>query len=245
MFGWWPRLLVDFIFPTVGRNEAPMRETSTRSVACVCSFCERPIGECLAGAQAQSTAEACWQKQYYNRKIGAVNLKPGNLVLVKADVWKGKRKIKDRWDEEAWEVLWQITADVPSYKVTNQHGWSQVLHQNWLLLIVSEVGVPLCMGNCHTWDRCTSPTPCKTTSSRGDEERMPQEKNAKAVTWWPTSKASLGLKNGKLQLGSWDVDWSIHQGWVKTTGKVIWLQTSGGTHMWGRGMTSIPIDAGG
>ena len=31
-----------------------------------------------------------------NRKIGAVNLKPGNLVLVKADAWKGKRKIKDR-----------------------------------------------------------------------------------------------------------------------------------------------------
>ena len=26
-----------------------------------------------------------------------MNLKPGNLVLVKADAWKGKRKIKDRW----------------------------------------------------------------------------------------------------------------------------------------------------
>ena len=34
-----------------------------------------------------------------------VNLKPGDLVLVKADAWKGKRKIKDRWDEETWEVL--------------------------------------------------------------------------------------------------------------------------------------------
>ena len=73
-------------------------------------------------------------------------------------------------------------ADVPSYKVMNQHGQSQVLHQNWLLLVASEVGVPLCMGNHHTWDRCTSPTPCKTTSSGGDEERMPQEKHGKAVT---------------------------------------------------------------
>ena len=35
-------------------------------------------------------------KWYYNRKIGAVNLKPGDLVLVKVDAWKGKRKIKDR-----------------------------------------------------------------------------------------------------------------------------------------------------
>ena len=73
-------------------------------------------------------------------------------------------------------------ADVPSYKVMNQHGWSQVLHPNWLFLIVSEVGVPLCMGNGHTQDRCTSPTPCKTTSSGGDEAMMPQGKDGKAVT---------------------------------------------------------------
>ena len=79
-----------------------------------------------------------------------MNLKPGDLVLVKADAWKGKRKIKDRWDEETWEVSQQIMADVPSYKVTNQHRCSRVLHQNWLLLIVSEVGIPLCMGNHHT-----------------------------------------------------------------------------------------------
>ena len=78
----------------------------------------------LREAQAQLTAEACQQKQYYNRKIGAVNLKPGDLVLVKADAWKGKRKIKDRWDEETWEVSQQIAADMPSYKVTNQRGRS-------------------------------------------------------------------------------------------------------------------------
>ena len=74
----------------------------------------------LREAWAQSTAEACRQKWYYDRKVGAVNLKPGDLVLVKADAWKGKRKIKDQWDEETWEVSWQIVADVPSYKVTNQ-----------------------------------------------------------------------------------------------------------------------------
>ena len=36
-------------------------------------------------AQAQSIVEAHRQKWYYDRKIGAVNLKPGNLVLLKAD----------------------------------------------------------------------------------------------------------------------------------------------------------------
>ena len=69
------------------------------------------------GAKTQSTAEACQQKWYYNQKIGAVNLKPDDLVLVKADAFKGKRKIKDRWEEDMWEVVHQITTDIPSYKV--------------------------------------------------------------------------------------------------------------------------------
>ena len=64
------------------------------------------------------TEMVLWQKNRH------VNLKPGNLVLVKVDAWKGKRKIKDRWEEETWEVVQQIAADVPSYKVTNQHGQS-------------------------------------------------------------------------------------------------------------------------
>ena len=71
-------------------------------------------------------AEVHQQKWYYDRKIGTVNLKPGDLV--KADAFKGKRKIKDRWEEDTWEVVHQITTDVPSYEVTNQHGKSHVLH---------------------------------------------------------------------------------------------------------------------
>ena len=165
------------------------------------------VGDRLRSAlwevQAQSTMETHQQKWYYDRKIGAVNLKPGDLVLVKADAWKGKRKIKDRWEEETWEVVHQIAADVPLYKVMNQHRQSRVLHWNWLLLIMSEVGIPLCIRSCHTWDRCTSPSPCKTTSARGDEKRMPQEKNGKGVTQQPTNKASLGWKNGKLCLILW------------------------------------------
>ena len=200
MFGQQPRLLVNFIFPTIGSNEAPTRKASTRSVDMYVASVRDRLRSTLWEVQAQSTMEACWQKQYYDRQIGAVNLKPGDLVLVKVDAWKGKRKIKDRWEEETWEVVHQIAADVPSYEVTNQHRWSWVLHQNWLLLIVSGVGIPLCMGSHHIQDRCTSPTPCKTISVGGDEKRMPQEKNGKAVTWWPTSKASLGGKMGSCGL---------------------------------------------
>ena len=161
MFRHRPRVPVNFVFPTIGSNETPMREASAKLVDVYIASVQDRLRTTLQEAQAYSMAEACQQKQYYDRKIGAVNLKPGNLILVKADAFKGKRKIKDRWEEETWEVVHQIATDIPSYEVTNQHGGSWVLHQNQLLLIASEVGIPLCMGSCHAQDRCTSPTPCK------------------------------------------------------------------------------------
>ena len=83
-----------------------MREASTRNVDVYVASVRDQLRIALQQeVQAQLTAEACQQKWYYDRKIGAMNLKPGDLVLVKADAWKGKRKIKDRWDEETWEVL--------------------------------------------------------------------------------------------------------------------------------------------
>ena len=59
-----------------------------------------------------------------------MDLKTGYLVLVKADAFKGKRKIKDRWEDEPHEVVHQIMTDVPLYKVTDQHGQSDILHCN-------------------------------------------------------------------------------------------------------------------
>ena len=101
-----------------------MREAPTKHVDVYVASVRDRLRTALQKAQAQSTAEACQQKWYYNRKIGTMNLKPGDLVLVKADAWKGKRKIKDRWEEETWEVVHQIAADVPSYEVMNQCGQS-------------------------------------------------------------------------------------------------------------------------
>ena len=77
-----------------------MREVSPKHVDEYVASVQERLRTALWEAQAQSTVEACQQKQYYNRKIGAVKLKPGNLVQVKADAFKGKRKIKDRWEED-------------------------------------------------------------------------------------------------------------------------------------------------
>ena len=71
----------------------------------------------LQEAQAQSMAEAQRQKWYYDQKIGTVGLKPGDLILVKADAFQGKRKIMDRWEDKPHKVVHQIATDIPSYEV--------------------------------------------------------------------------------------------------------------------------------
>ena len=105
-----------------------MREASAKHVDEYIASVQDQLRTALQEVQTQSTAEGHQQKWYYDHKIGTMNLKPGNLVLVKAATFKGKRKIKDRWEEETCEVVHQITTDIPSYEVTDQHGQSHILH---------------------------------------------------------------------------------------------------------------------
>ena len=70
-----------------------MREASISHVdKYIASICDR-LRTALWEAQAQSMAEVCQQKQYYERKIDMVSLKSGDLILVMADAFKGGRKI--------------------------------------------------------------------------------------------------------------------------------------------------------
>ena len=150
-----------------------MRGTSTKHVNEYVATVHDQLRAALWEAQAQSTAEAQRQKQYYDQKICAMNLKPGNLVLVKADAFQRKRKIKDWWEDGPHELVFQIVTDVPSYKVMDQCGQSCILHCNRLLLITSETGVALCVGVCQAQDRCTSPTPVQPTPKGSDSENTP------------------------------------------------------------------------
>ena len=93
-----------------------MREASIKHVDKYVASVWNRLRTTLWEVQAQSTVEAHQQKWYYERKIGTVNLKPGKLVLAKADAFKGKRKIKDACEEETWEVVHQIMMDSPLTK---------------------------------------------------------------------------------------------------------------------------------
>ena len=132
-----------------------------------------------------------------------MDLKPGNLVLMKADAFKGKRKIEDRWEDEPHKVVHQIVTDIPLFKVMDQCRQSHVLHCNQLLPIMSEVGIPLCLGVCQAQDRCTSPTSHKPTSRGSDSEIMPQVNDGLMSTQYQASETSLGWINWKLWLLPW------------------------------------------
>ena len=202
MFGRWPRLLVDSVFPTIGSNEPPWERPLLGVWMWMQLLWEIDWGVSCRRHRPNQPWKACWQKWYYNRKIGAVKLKPGDLVLVKMDAWKGKRKIKDRWEEETSEVVHQIAADIPSYKVMNQHDGHESSTETSFFSSCQRLAFPCGMAT--IIQRTGVPTiPWKTTSFRDDEKRMSQEKNGKVVTWWSTSKASLGWKNGKLWLIPW------------------------------------------
>ena len=55
---------IDFVFPTIGSNEAPMREASAKHVdVYVASVWDR-LRTALQEVQAQSKVKACQQKQY-------------------------------------------------------------------------------------------------------------------------------------------------------------------------------------
>ena len=136
-----------------------MRGTSAKCVDEYVATVHDWLRATLWEAQAQSMAEGQQQKWYYDQKIDTVDLKPDDQVLVKAAAFKGRRKIKDRWEDEKCEVVHQIITDIPSYEVMDQCGQSCIIHWNWLLLIMSETGIPFCVGVHHAWDRCTSPTP--------------------------------------------------------------------------------------
>ena len=81
--------------------------------------------------QVQSTIEAERQMQYYDHKANAIPLEPGDLVLAKANAYRGQRKVKDQWEEEPYEVECRTVEGFPSYLMKiQQTGCSQVLHWN-------------------------------------------------------------------------------------------------------------------
>ena len=102
IFGHQPCLPIDFYLPMIrGTNE---HQHVDNYIAKLCEW----LWEAFKEAQVQSTSEAQRQKQSYDRNANAILLEPGDLVLAKADSYRGRRKVKDQWVEEPYEVEHQV-----------------------------------------------------------------------------------------------------------------------------------------
>ena len=65
--------------------------------------------------------EARRYKRVYDRPAGAVELRPGDKVLVRLDAYRGqRRKLKNQWGSELHMVVCRVVDGVPAYVIV-QH----------------------------------------------------------------------------------------------------------------------------
>ena len=76
-----------------------------------------------------------WQKWYYDKATSTVQLILGDVVLMKLDMFQGKKKAKDRWSEAVYVVIGQVRNDIPMYEVRDDGENVKVTHRNRLFLV--------------------------------------------------------------------------------------------------------------
>ena len=139
MFGRRPRLPIDLLFP--------MHQTQmlTRTIDEYVASLYDHLQESLAIAQDCAIKEAQRQKRLYDRKVGAVELRLGDHVLVHLDAFRGqRRKLKNRWGDDIHTVVTRMADGIPAYVVKNNRtGKKKVVHWARLLLWLADYGEPV------------------------------------------------------------------------------------------------------
>ena len=193
MFGRCPHLPVDYYFPTVSAYE--------------CSHCmpayvmevRRHFKEAYTEAHLQTNCEAKKQKCYYDRATSTVQLVPGDVVLMKNDMYQGKWKVKDQWSETEYVVVCQVTDGIPAYEVKDEVGNIKTIHSNWLFLVATpmEAVTPLGASTSILEENVVQST-CVEHTLLGVENDSPQGSVDGTDTLSPTSRVPLGWVGGVL-----------------------------------------------
>ena len=188
-------LPIDFYFPTIVSTEK--HQLVNHYVANLHEWLHKTFKE----VQAHSTSEAERQRWYSDHKANAISLGSGDLVLAKANVYQGRRKVKDWWEEEPYKVEHRIAEDIPSYLMNNHWtGCSQVLHWNQLFLITPIMGAPLCSGVQAEWTRCATTILEEPTWRTSENEEAPQSVKCLPLVQHQTGETPLGQVNRKLHM---------------------------------------------
>ena len=147
MFGRHPRLPVDYYFLTVSAYER------SHHVPAYVTEVQRHFMEAYAEAHLQTNCEAQKQKHYYDQATSTVQLVPGDVVLMKNDVFQGKQKVKDWWSETEYVVVHPVADGVPAYEVKEEAGSVKTIHCNRLFLVAApkEAVMPLGVDTSILW----------------------------------------------------------------------------------------------
>ena len=139
MFGRRPQLPIDLLFPT--RRTQMLTRTIDEYVT---SLYDR-LRDSLVITQDCAIKEAQRQKRLYDRKVGAIELRPGDHILVCLDAFRGqRRKLKNRWCDDLHMVVTRVADGIPAYVVKNNRtGKKKVVHWAQLLLWLTDYSEPV------------------------------------------------------------------------------------------------------
>ena len=139
MFGWRPRLPIDLLLPT--RWEHNLIRTIDEYV----EMLYRRLRKSVKMAQDSTLKEALRQKRLYDCKVGAVELRPGDRVLVKLDAYCGQQqKLKNQWGSNLHTVR-------PTWQTGYQRMWSKMSEPERLKYYT---GLSYCSGLLTTGSPC-------------------------------------------------------------------------------------------
>ena len=195
MFGRHPCLPVDYYFPMVSAYEC-----SHHMPAYVMEVW-RCFKEAYTEAHLQTNCEAEKQKCYYDRATSTAQLVPGDVVLMKNDVYQGKRKVKDWWSETEYVVVHQVIDGIPAYEVKYEVGNVKIVPCNWLFLAatVKEAIMPLGADTSISEENVVRSTRAEHTSLEVEND-SPEGSVDGADTLSPASRVPFGWVGGVLWL---------------------------------------------
>ena len=124
---------------------------------------------------------------------------PGDVMLMKADAFQGKRKVKDQWTEVEYVVVYQVADNMPTYKVHDDGGNVKIIHCNWLFLVVTPWGeaTPLGANESLSEEGATRSALAELTPLEWESE-APESNVDQAATLYLASSILLGWVDGIL-----------------------------------------------
>ena len=159
----------------------------------------RCLKEAYTEAHLQTNCEAEKQKCYYDRATSTVHLVPGDIVLMKNDMYQGKWKVKDQWSETEYAVVHQVADGVPAYEVKDEVGNVKTIHHKRLFLVAAlkEAIMPLGAGMSISEENVVQST-CAEHTLLEVQNDSPESSGDGADTLSPSSRVLLRWIGGVL-----------------------------------------------